>query len=126
MNDLKMEIDMEIEILEYSGEGYNKTMNFEAWRVAIMNYAERFDESNFIQMERHHLTDEVFVLLYGKATLVVGENMQKYEMDTGKLYNVKKGVWHHIFLSKDAKVLIVENHNTGFENTEYINVILKI
>lgn len=110
---------MDIEILEYNGEGYNRTMNFETWRVAILNYCERVDEDHFTRMERHLLTDEVFVLLHGSATLVVGESRQRYKMEEGKIYNVKKGIWHHIFLSKDAKVLIVENHNTGLENTEY-------
>lgn len=43
-------------------------------------------------------------------------------METGKIYNVKKGVWHQIFVSRDAKVLIVENHNTAAENSEYMQV----
>ena len=40
-------------------------------------------------------------------------------MQTGKLYNVKKGAWHALLMERDAKVLIVENHSTGPENSEY-------
>jgi len=39
-------------------------------------------------------------------------------MEQGKVYNVRKGVWHHIVLEKDSKVLVIENSNTAKENTE--------
>ena len=106
-----------IEILEHNGEGFSKVVCFGAWRVAMINYSERFEEKNLNLLERHMLTDEVFVLLEGKAILV--SDKKRYEMEKNKLYNVKKEVWHAIALSKDAKVLIVENIETGKENSEY-------
>ena len=111
----------QLEVFEYTGEGYNRTMNYGEWRVAFLNYAPRFDYDNFCKMERHLLTDEVFVLLEGTATLVIGEEKERVEMQKNKLYNVKKGVWHQILVSRDAKILIVENHNTAPENSEYID-----
>lgn len=114
-----------LEIYEYEGEGYEKTMSFESWRVAIANHAERFDRALFERVERHTLTDEVFVLLCGSAQLVMGSldgekmKLEYIPLENGRLYNVKKMAWHNILMSKDAKVLIVENHNTGLENTEY-------
>lgn len=113
---------MELEILEYTGEGYDPTMHFGAWRVALMNYAESLERKNFTQMERHMCTDEVFVLLYGSATLVIGEEKREYPMEKGKIYNVKQGVWHQILFEKDTRVLIVENHDTVKENSEYMQV----
>ena len=62
------------------------------------------------------LTDEVFVLLEGQAVLYVED--QKYSMEIGTLYNVKQGTWHHIVVSEDATVMVVENSNTCAENTE--------
>lgn len=109
-----------LEIFDYTGEGYNRTMNYGEWRVAFLNYAPRFDADNFSKMERHLLTDEVFVLLEGTATLVIGEEREFIEMDKHKLYNVKKGVWHQILVSRDVKILIVENHNTDLSNSEYL------
>ena len=108
---------MDIEVLEYTGDGYSKVMSYGAWRVATINYAERFDEKNITRLERHILTDEVFVLLEGSATLI--SDSGRYVMEKGKMYNVKAGAWHAISVSRDAKVLIVENEDTCIDNTEY-------
>ncbi len=89
------------------------------WTVAVINYASRFDEANFVRMERHLRTDEVFVLLSGHATLIVGSRDKREEMIPSKIYVIELGEWHHILLSPDAKVLVVENVETGPENTEY-------
>ena len=109
---------MEYEVFEYNGEGYNKTMNFEEWRVAFLNYAERFDVID--KLERHMLTDEVFILIEGKAVLFIGEDLKTVELERGKIYNVKKAVYHAIKVTKDAKLILVENHNTAISNTEYL------
>ena len=111
-----------IEIKEYNNEGYSKVISFESWRVAILNYAERFDERFIEKLERHMLTDEVFVLLEGGAELIIGEEMTKYKMDKNKLYNVKAGVWHAVNVTKDVKILIIENENTSLSNTEYMQI----
>ena len=56
-----------LEIKEYNGEGYDRTHTYGAWRVAFLNHAERFENTTYL--ERHLLTDEVFLLLNGEATL---------------------------------------------------------
>ncbi len=109
-----------LEVFEYSGVGYERTMNFESWRVAFLHHEERFDV--ITKLEKHVLTDEVFVLLKGTATLILGEELIMQPMEQYKIYNVKKGAWHAIKVSKDAKVLIVENHNTSLDNTFYLNI----
>ena len=109
----------DLEIFEYNGVGYNPTMHFESWRVAIANYASHFDKASYAYLERHMETDEVFVLLSGEGTLVTGKEFTETPLAFSKIYNVKRGVWHALWLSKDAKVLIVENHTTSKENTEY-------
>ncbi len=110
-----------IEIREYTGEGYLPLVDFESWRVAFLRYNERFSALN--GMERHLETDEVFVLLAGSATLYLGDgglDRREITMEPCKIYNIKRAVWHHIVVSKDATVLIVENANTTKENTERI------
>lgn len=109
----------DIEISEYHGEGYNPTMHFESWRVAIANFGEHFDKDRYNYLERHLLTDEVFVLLSGEALLITGKDFSETPLLPHKIYNVKKGVWHALLMERDAKVLIVENHNTSKENSEY-------
>ena len=108
-----------IELFDYTGEGFAKVIRYQGWRVAIINYAERYDRKYIEKLERHLLTDEVFVLLEGEATLIAEDG--ECPMEKGKLYNVKAGAWHAICVSKDAKVMIVENNDTGPENSEYMD-----
>ena len=84
------------------------------WKVAYLGYCERF--GSLTGMERHLQTDEVFVLLRGEATLYVED--ERFPMEQGTVYNVKKGEWHHIVVSHDAAVLVVENSDTAPHNTE--------
>ena len=109
-----------IEILEHNGEGFSKIVCFGAWRVAFLRCEERL--AHLKKLERHMETDEVFVLLEGKATLYIGLEKEPFEMEPFKMYNVKQAVWHAIVVSEDAKVLIVENQDTTEENSEYIDL----
>lgn len=108
---------MDINVYYPTENGYKAAHCFEGWKVAYLTYAERFD--NITYLENHLETDEVFVLLKGKATLLVGEKSHQVEMENSVIYNIPKGVWHNIKVSKDALVFIAENSNTGKENTQY-------
>lgn len=110
-----------IDIYDYMDKNYMTVMRYDKWRIAYLNHGDRFTEKNFHKVERHMQTDEVFVLLEGEATLVIGENLEKIKMEPHKVYNVPKGVWHHIFTKEGTRVLIVENEDTGDDNTEYMS-----
>ena len=107
-----------LEVYVHNGKDYEPTMHFDAWRVAFLNYANRFDVID--KLERHILTDEVFVLLEGDAILIVGEDCKTYRLEKNKIYNVKAAVWHAIKVTENARVLIFENHNTSKDNSEYL------
>ena len=109
----------ELDILEYNGEGYKTVHIFESWRVAFLNYSDRFTTEGMKYLERHNQTDEIFILAEGKATLLIGLDKKEYVMEIGKMYNVKRGAWHNILTSKDAKVIIMENADTSSDNSEY-------
>ena len=109
-----------LEILDYKGDGYFSPYSFEGWKVALLHHAKRFTRQGVTYLERHKETDEVFVLLNGQGTLLIGDEATETVMIPGKLYVVKQNQWHNIIVSEDAKVLIVENVNTGQENTEYM------
>ena len=111
-----------LDILEHDGTEYRRLVNNARWTLASLNWAPRFDEKNLIEMERHNLTDEVFVLLKGKATLLVGEQACRVEMVSLKYYNIRAGIWHHIIVSEDARVLVAENADTSKDNTEYLSL----
>ncbi len=103
-----------MEIYNFCGEDFKSVMQFEGWKIGLLRHSERF--SAFTVEERHLKTDEAFILLEGNATLY--EEKKPYIMEKCKVYNVKKGLWHHIVVSEDATVLIVENSDTTNENTE--------
>ena len=112
----------ELDILEYSGDGYSRVVNGAKWTVAALNYASRFDVRNIAELERHNLTDETFVLLSGEATLLVGEDGRHVKMEPLKFYNVRAGAWHNIVVAPGTRVLVAENADTSKDNTEYLDI----
>ncbi len=112
-----------IAVSSYEGEGYVPMIDFESWRVAILNYCEELEVQNLKTMQKHDESDEVFVLLSGNCTLFTGGNGEQIgeidmiSMVPKKLYNVKKGVFHTHTLDREGSVLIVENQNTCDENS---------
>ena len=111
---------MSIDIYSPDKDGYEVKHTFDAWRVAYLRYAERFDRITYL--ERHLETDEIFVLLQGKAVLLHGENIEKTQMELNKIYNIPKGEWHNIKVSEDALILIFENADTSKSNSEYMPI----
>jgi len=114
-----------LEVRDYSKEGYSPVVDYDAWRVAVLNYSNDLLPGNITAMQRHNETDEVFVLLSGRCILFIGDGDEKLtdifaeNMQPLKIYNVKKSVWHSHTLSRDAKLLIVENRNTTFDNSPF-------
>lgn len=117
-----------LEVRDYNKEGYSPVVDYDTWRVAVLNFSNDLLPVNIKAMQRHNETDEVFVLLSGRCILFIGdgdnqvtdifaENMQPF-----KIYNVKKSVWHSHTLSRDAKLLIVENRNTTFDNSPFCSL----
>lgn len=109
-----------LEAADHSGEGYETLVRYQSWRVAEITYAERFDYRKICRLESHENTDEIFILMRGNAVLYIGQEGRPVRMVPFKVYNVKRGIWHGISVSSDAKVLICENDDTGPENTRYM------
>ena len=112
-----------LETYSYDGIGYQRGIVFEGWTVAVLNWEERFEKIE--KLERHNLTDEVFILVEGEATLILGEQMYTVPMEKNKFYNVRMGVWHAVRVSRDCKIIIVENANTSKQNTDYLPVVFQ-
>lgn len=114
-----------LEVREHCGTGYLPLVDFESWRVAVLNFAEELRAEEITRMQRHNETDEVFVLLKGRCILFVGEGdetvtaIRARDLSPHQLYNVKQGVWHHHTLSEDAMVLVVENRDTTYDNSPF-------
>jgi len=120
---------MDIEIKEYNSDGYKALVHYGDWRVAILNINEQAAIEGISYLEGHMETDEVFVLLQGRAIILTAGSDEKprgtinaRKMEPNKLYNVKEAVWHAVFMSKDAKILIIEDIDTAPENTRYCDI----
>ena len=115
-----------IEIKEYKDSGYKPVIDYGEWRVAVLNYCDELLPENIDKMQKHNQTDEVFVLLKGKCMLFMAEGDQEIEeiyaqeMEPFKMYNIKRSVWHTHTLSEEAMVLIIENRDTGLDNSPEI------
>lgn len=114
-----------IETYRYEGSGYNPFLIREGWQVAQLNYMPEQDLSNITKMDRHLLTDEVFVLLKGTAILIAAiENNNKFKfecvrMKAGITYNIPVRLWHNIAMDKDSEVIIFEKDKTHLGDFEY-------
>lgn len=117
-----------MEICDYQGKGYSPLVAYGEWRVAVLRYLDELEPARINSMERHSETDEVFILVRGKAMLILGgnggsvEGISSYVLEIGKVNNVKKNTWHTISLSPDAHIIIVENDNTDRMNSEYCSL----
>jgi mannose-6-phosphate isomerase-like protein (cupin superfamily) len=117
-----------LQIREHTGQGFQSLVFFEGWRVAILNYLNDIRPEYNNTMERHTETDEVFVLLKGRGVLIIGGNALIVDdvfsqvMEVGKIYNVRRNTWHTILLTPDASILLMENGDTGDENSEYLKI----
>lgn len=110
-----------LEIYEWAGEGFAALVFTEGWQAALLNWEPLFDRRNLDEIERHNHTDEVFVLLRGRAVLFTrpdGGALEAVEMETGKIYNVPAGLWHNLAATRDVCFLIVENRDTHLNDTE--------
>ena len=110
-----------LEVYEWSGEGFAPLVFAEGWQAALLNWEPLFDRRNLDEIERHNHSDEVFVLLRGRAVLFTrpsGQALEAVEMAPGKIYNVPAGVWHNLVATRDVRFLIVENRDTHLRDTE--------
>jgi len=117
--------DKLIEEYRHSKEGYKPYLIGPKWQVAQLNYMPELAPGAIKKIDVHHHTDETFLLLTGQAVLIAAEiqsNRIAFEvthMKPGVLYNIPKGCWHNIALSRDAEVSITEDANTHLGDYEF-------
>ena len=114
-----------IETYQIKENGYHPFLIREGWEVAQLNYMPEQDIENITKLDVHHLTDEVFVLLKGNAVLIAAsiiDGFVDFKMELMKpniTYNIPKGTWHNIAMTKGCETLIVENANTHISDFEF-------
>jgi len=117
-----------VEVHEYNEVGYSSVVDFKTWRVAMLNYIDELEVENIDNFQCHQESDEVFILLQGQCLLFCAEvdknnkisDISSYNLELNKIYNVKRGTYHTHTLTKNAKVIIVENQDTDDSNSPKI------
>ncbi|WP_028864418.1 hypothetical protein [Psychromonas aquimarina] len=117
-----------LQVSEFNTAGYSPVVDFQTWRVAMLNYIDELQADKISNFQCHNETDEVFILLAGKCILFCAEldeqgciiDIISWDMQINKTYNIKRGIYHTHTLSEDAKVLIVENSDTSDANSPSI------
>lgn len=113
-----------IETYSLEEEGYKTLFSFNSWRVAMLNFEPNLKLETISYLEAHNKTDEAFILLNGSCTLILGvmedDKLVGFEfekLEPNKVYNVPLGIYHSHVLDEDAKILLVEEKDTGDENS---------
>ena len=117
-----------IESYSVKKAGFSPFLIREGWQVAQLNFIEDQHINNIDKIEVHHDTDEVFILLKGRAVLIsvdIKNDVLTFSADLLKpfiTYNVPKNVWHNIAMEEGCKILIVEKSNTHVNDVEYLQL----
>lgn len=65
-----------------------------------------------VPWHNHKNEDELFYIIDGILLMEV-EGMEAFEMQTGDLYIVKKGIQHRVSSKEECKIMLVENKTTA-------------
>lgn len=116
-----------VQILSWEKQGYAPLVFSQGWQTAILNWEPGADVDAVYRVERHNLTDEVFVLWKGSGALVIAEpaGLRVIDAVPGVIYNVTLGTWHTVIATRDSSWIIVENRDTHLHDTEYRNMTNK-
>ncbi|MBQ7183608.1 MAG: cupin [Clostridia bacterium] len=119
-----------MEILKYAfeGEGMTRVFENEKWMVGIKNWKPMNDIKNINNLERHNETDELFILLSGRCTLLYANETEKgldiraVDMEPMKVYNIPRSLWHNTVTEKDTKLALIEDSSTGSANSDNLDL----
>lgn len=119
---------MKIESYKFTGEGMSRVYENKKWMVGIKNWKLANDIARIDCLERHNLTDELFVLISGNCTLLFaneeidGLRIEKVEMEPFKVYNIPATLWHNTITCKDTKLILIEDSSTSMKNSDILEL----
>ncbi len=117
-----MDIDG-LQIFSHEAPGYKPLVDFESWRVALLNSTPMYLPDGITYFDRHLETAEAFLLLSGScALLLAGRDGKPHDttctwLEEGRIYNVLPNTWHTLFMMPGSRLAIIENRNTSVDNS---------
>lgn len=121
-----------IQLYTHEKEGFLRKYENSQWCVALKNHAETNGEEAVAHLEKHLYSDEIFILLQGKCTIIsaVQKNgeleFEFIDMESGTIYMIPKKLWHNTITYESAKLVVIENSDTSSENSERIKLDKKL
>ena len=114
-----------LEEIDIQGQGFQPLKDHGSWRIAQLSFDPRVNAlDSLASLGRHFDTEEAFILLQGEAIMVTARTQDRpgsYEavkFAAGKIYVVRQRQWHAAVLKPGGRLLIVENRDTGADNSE--------
>lgn len=110
-------------VKSYDGEGVGGELAANEYRCSFLNYLPRLVPERVVSMQKHMESDETFVLLTGNAWIFLADGCDQpdhihcVKLEQEKSYTVPLGIWHAPVMSKDAKILLIENNSTSDDNS---------
>ncbi len=104
---------------------YKPVLDFHGWKVAMLRHFDIVAPETFYRAERHWNTNEVFILTAGQADLILFDGDERptqpyvFPMQLNVAYNIQQSVWHHVVMSPDAHIILIERSETGLATTDY-------
>lgn len=109
-----------IDIYNYDGEGLERSYACENRLVGIKNYKPASSREQMDNLEKHLLTDELFIPLTEGSILLYnqdGGSLCHASMEMGRIYSVRKGTWHNVLMIPGGKMALTERADTSMENS---------
>ena len=112
----------------YEGKGLTRVFENEKWMVGIKNWKPENDITGLTCLERHNITDELFILLAGRGTLLYANETEnglvidKVEMEPMKVYNIPTGLWHNTVTQPGVKLILVEDSACSGANSDVLDL----
>lgn len=109
-----------IDIYNYDGEGLERSYACENRLVGIKNYKPASSREQMDSLEKHLLTDELFIPLTEGSILLYkqyGGSLCHASMEMGRIYSVRKGTWHNVLMIPGGKMALTERADTSMENS---------
>jgi len=114
-----------LEEIDIQGRGFLPLKDYGSWRIAQLSFDPGVNALDFLaSLGRHFETEEAFILLQGGAVMVTAGTQDRpgsfeaVRFVAGRIYVVRQRQWHAAVLKPGTQLLIVENRDTGVDNSE--------
>ena len=104
--------------------GFDAVIKNDSFKCAFITHSPAYAFGAVEEMKRHNETEEIFVLLNGRAVMLIYEDglFSEYELSKNTAYNVHPKTWHYLAVSEDASVFVTEKANTDSTNSDIIKL----